>query len=44
MSHPNADSPLNCDCGNLIRANDLTAYRSLGEFYTKMYAIPVDIL
>ena len=26
LANPNADSPLNCDAGNMIRNNDLLAY------------------
>ena len=38
LSHPEADSPLNCDCGNLIRNNDLRGYRSMAKMYTTMHA------
>ncbi len=27
LAEPAADSPLNCDAGNMIRANDLRAFR-----------------
>ena len=33
-----ADSPLNCDCGNLIRNGDTRGYRSLAAMYTKIHA------
>ena len=38
LSHPEADSPLNCDCGNLIRNGDLRGYRSLAKMYTILHA------
>ncbi|KAK1937493.1 putative ubiquitin-conjugating enzyme E2 [Babesia divergens] len=34
LNDPNADSPLNCDAGNLIRSGDLLGYRSMAEMYT----------
>ena len=37
-----ADSPLNCDCGNLIRNGDMRGYRSLAAMYTKMHAVAAD--
>jgi peroxin-4 len=39
LMQPNADSPLNCDAGNLIRAGDLVGYSQLAEYYTDKYAI-----
>jgi peroxin-4 len=33
MAHPEADSPLNCDAGNLIRANDTEGYNSIARMY-----------
>lgn len=38
LSHPEADSPLNCDCGNLIRSGDMRGYRSMAKMYTKLHA------
>lgn len=38
LSHPEADSPLNCDCGNLIRSGDLRGYRSMARMYTALHA------
>lgn len=38
LSNPNADSPLNCDCGNLIRHHDFIGYNSLAKMYTIEYA------
>lgn len=38
LCNPNADSPLNCDCGNLIRANDFIGYNCLARMYTIEYA------
>ncbi len=37
-----ADSPLNCDCGNLIRNGDMRGYRSLAAMYTKIHAVAAD--
>ena len=34
LTHHNADSPLNCDAGNLIRCGDLRGFISLAKFYT----------
>ena len=33
MTHPEADSPLNCDAGNMIRAGDQRAYRDTARYY-----------
>lgn len=33
LSDPDADSPLNCDAGNMIRGGDMMAYRSTAKFY-----------
>lgn len=38
LSHPEADSPLNCDCGNLIRSGDTRGYRSMARMYTALHA------
>jgi len=38
LSHPEADSPLNCDCGNLIRNGDMRGYRSMARMYTALHA------
>ena len=38
LSHPEADSPLNCDCGNLIRNGDMRGYRSMARMYTQLHA------
>jgi len=40
LSHPEADSPLNCDCGNLIRNGDMRGYRSMARMYTALHAAP----
>lgn len=34
MHDPAADSPLNCDAGNLLRAGDTRGYDSLARMYT----------
>jgi len=39
LGSPNADSPLNCDCGNAIRAGDMLAFRTMAYMYTMEYAI-----
>ena len=39
MMHPNADSPLNCDAGNLIRYGDLLGFKYLAQMYTIDYAL-----
>ena len=38
LSHPEADSPLNCDCGNLIRSGDMRGYKSMASMYTALHA------
>lgn len=38
LAAPEADSPLNCDCGNLLRSGDYRGYKSLARMYTHMYA------
>ena len=38
IANPNADSPLNCDSGNLIRNNDIDGYNSMARMYTVEYA------
>ncbi|GJP32584.1 hypothetical protein CLOM_g17202 [Closterium sp. NIES-68] len=40
MCHPEADSPLNCDSGNLIRAGDNRGYCSMARMYTRLHAMP----
>ena len=40
LSDPNADSPLNCDAGNLIRCQDMKGFDSLARMYTIDYASP----
>ena len=39
LSDPNADSPLNCDAGNLIRCNDTRGFNSVARMYTLDYAM-----
>lgn len=34
LSDPDADSPLNCDAGNMIRGNDMLAYDTTARMYT----------
>jgi peroxin-4 len=38
LASPNADSPLNCDCGNLIRCEDFVGYISMAKMYTVEFA------
>jgi len=38
MSMPEPDSPLNCDAGNMLRARDNRAYRSVARMYCAEYA------
>ena len=39
LQNPNADSPLNCDPGNQIRAGDMIAFESMAHMYTVEYAM-----
>jgi peroxin-4 len=39
LAAPNAESPLNCDAGNLIRSGDMVAFKSLARMYTVEYAV-----
>ena len=34
LSDPDAESPLNCDAGNMLRGNDMLAYNSTAAMYT----------
>ncbi len=34
LSDPDADSPLNCDAGNMIRGGDMICYNSTAHMYT----------
>jgi peroxin-4 len=34
LQEPNADSPLNCDAGNLIRSGDMRGFNSMAKMYT----------
>eukprot|EP01013_Petalomonas_cantuscygni_P013724 TRINITY_DN28266_c0_g1_i1.p2 TRINITY_DN28266_c0_g1~~TRINITY_DN28266_c0_g1_i1.p2 ORF type:complete len:175 (-),score=9.19 TRINITY_DN28266_c0_g1_i1:161-685(-) len=38
MAHPAADSPLNCDAGNMVRAGDALAYASTARYYAVQMA------
>jgi len=38
LAHPEADSPLNCDAGNLLRSGDIKGYNSLARMYTIIHA------
>jgi len=39
LSTPNADNPLNCDCGNLIRNKDMAGFYSMAKMYVNEYAV-----
>eukprot|EP00638_Chattonella_subsalsa_P008455 CAMPEP_0117751002 /NCGR_PEP_ID=MMETSP0947-20121206/10709_1 /TAXON_ID=44440 /ORGANISM="Chattonella subsalsa, Strain CCMP2191" /LENGTH=168 /DNA_ID=CAMNT_0005569287 /DNA_START=134 /DNA_END=640 /DNA_ORIENTATION=- len=39
LSDPAADSPLNCDAGNMVRANDMRAYNSMASMYKIEHAL-----
>ena len=41
LSDPNAEAPLNCDAGNMIRAGDYLAHESMARMYCKEHAIAV---
>ncbi|XP_042421788.1 protein PEROXIN-4-like isoform X1 [Zingiber officinale] len=40
MAHPEPDSPLNCDSGNLLRSGDIRGYCSMARMYTRLAAAP----
>ncbi|KAJ6382844.1 hypothetical protein OIU77_031298 [Salix suchowensis] len=40
MAHPEPDSPLNCDSGNLLRSGDVRGYQSMARMYTRLAASP----
>ncbi|XP_077210938.1 TOM1-like protein 8 isoform X2 [Tasmannia lanceolata] len=40
MAHPEPDSPLNCDAGNLLRSGDVRGYQSMAKLYTRLAAMP----
>ncbi|CAN6251638.1 unnamed protein product, partial [Urochloa humidicola] len=40
MAHPEPDSPLNCDSGNLLRSGDIRGFQSMARMYTKLAAMP----
>ena len=46
LSDPNAESPLNCDAGNMIRAGDMIAFYSMAKMFVIENAvqIPADLL
>mmetsp|Transcript_11090 Transcript_11090/g.20921 ORF Transcript_11090/g.20921 Transcript_11090/m.20921 type:complete len:151 (+) Transcript_11090:111-563(+) len=39
LRDPNADSPLNCDAGNLLRSGDLRGFKSMARMYTLEHAL-----
>ena len=43
LSDPAADSPLNCDAGNMIRANDLRAFNSTAKMISIEYNVSTEI-
>ncbi|KAF6137820.1 hypothetical protein GIB67_025247 [Kingdonia uniflora] len=40
MAHPEPDSPLNCDSGNLLRSGDVRGFHSMARMYTRLAAMP----
>lgn len=40
LAEPAADSPLNCDAGNMIRENDIIAFKSTAKMYCIEFAVP----
>jgi peroxin-4 len=40
LAAPAADSPLNCDAGNLLRAGDARGFASLARMFTAEHAAP----
>ncbi|XP_010421434.1 PREDICTED: protein PEROXIN-4-like isoform X2 [Camelina sativa] len=40
MAHPEPDSPLNCDSGNLLRSGDVRGFNSMASMYTRLAAMP----
>ena len=42
LSDPDADSPLNCDAGNMVRGGDMTAFRTTARMYTVENAMFID--
>jgi peroxin-4 len=38
MAHPEHDSPLNCDAGNMLREKDTEAYESMVRYYAVRHA------
>ncbi|XP_020887885.1 protein PEROXIN-4 isoform X2 [Arabidopsis lyrata subsp. lyrata] len=40
MAHPEPDSPLNCDSGNLLRSGDVRGFNSMARMYTRLAAMP----
>ncbi|MES1923355.1 E2 ubiquitin-protein ligase peroxin 4 [Bonamia ostreae] len=42
LAHPEPNSPLNCDAGNLLRAEDLIGYKSIVRFYCEEFGLSKD--
>eukprot|EP00903_Cladosiphon_okamuranus_P013357 g12449.t1 len=38
LAHPEAESPLNCDAGNMVRAGDMRAFHSMARLYKEELA------
>jgi len=38
LEQPAPDSPLNCDCGNLLRCGDIRGYNSMARMFTNLHA------
>uniref|UniRef100_A0A6B2LNL0 UBC core domain-containing protein n=1 Tax=Arcella intermedia TaxID=1963864 RepID=A0A6B2LNL0_9EUKA len=43
LDSPEPDSPLNCDCGNLLRSGDVRGFKSMARMYTLLYTQPPKI-
>ncbi|KAL0490211.1 PEX4 [Acrasis kona] len=43
LSHPEHDSPLNCDAGNLLRCGDERGFKSMARMYTKIHALETNL-
>eukprot|EP01123_Difflugia_compressa_P011588 TRINITY_DN469_c0_g1_i1.p1 TRINITY_DN469_c0_g1~~TRINITY_DN469_c0_g1_i1.p1 ORF type:complete len:161 (+),score=15.43 TRINITY_DN469_c0_g1_i1:59-541(+) len=38
LDTPEPESPLNCDCGNLLRGGDVRGFKSMARMYTRIHA------
>jgi peroxin-4 len=42
LEDPDPSSPLNCDAGNMVRAGDMRAYKSMARMYVEQFASSAD--